>query len=86
MAQAERAATEDERHFQYPFTLGETIHYLYSEWLPQSGEETRDFPGYLQRVDFFPDVPENEAVTDVFLPLREPGGIGDEARALRKGF
>jgi hypothetical protein len=29
----------------------------------------RDFPIYLQRVKFFPDVPENEAITDVFLPL-----------------
>lgn len=51
-------------------TLGETIGYLYAEWLPQSGEEPGDFPAYLQRVSFFPDVPETEAVTDIFLPLR----------------
>ena len=35
-----------------------------------SGEQRREFPMYLQRVKFFPDVPESEAVTDVFLPLR----------------
>jgi AraC family transcriptional regulator len=43
--------------------------YLYRDWLPQSGEDARDFPLYCQRVSFFPDVPEHEAVTDLFLPL-----------------
>jgi AraC family transcriptional regulator len=43
---------------------------LYSEWLPSSGEEPRDFPLFLQRVAFYPDVAENEAITDIFLPLR----------------
>lgn len=44
--------------------------FLYADWLPRSGEELRDFPMFAQRVCFFPDVPESEAVTDVFLPLR----------------
>jgi AraC family transcriptional regulator len=44
--------------------------YLYADWLPRSGEELRDFPFYAQRVSFFPDVPEHEAVTDLFLPLK----------------
>ena len=44
--------------------------FLYADWLPRSGEELRDFPIFAQRVRFFPDVPEREAVTDVFLPLR----------------
>ncbi|PTQ12390.1 AraC family transcriptional regulator [Sphingomonas oleivorans] len=44
--------------------------YLYRDWLPASGEEARDFPLYCQRVSFFPDVPEHEVVTDLFLPLR----------------
>lgn len=44
--------------------------WLYSEWLPQSGEEAGDFPLYCQRVSFFPDVPEHEAVTDLYLPLK----------------
>jgi AraC family transcriptional regulator len=43
---------------------------LYRDWLPASGEETRDFPLYCQRVNFFPDVPEHEVITDLFLPLR----------------
>ena len=58
------------RHIGSDDTLEATVTYLYSEWLPQSGEEPRDFPLYFQRVSFFPDVPEHEAITDVFLPLR----------------
>ena len=44
--------------------------YLYRDWLPASGEEARDFPIYCQRLSFFPDVPEHEAVADLFLPLK----------------
>jgi AraC family transcriptional regulator len=44
--------------------------FLYRDWLPVSGEELRDFPLYAQRVRFFPDVPEHEAITDLFLPLQ----------------
>lgn len=58
------------RHIGPDDQLGAAIAGLYADWLPHSGEELRDFPVYLQRVTFFPDVPENEAVTDIFLPLR----------------
>ena len=58
------------RHIGSDDTLVETITYLYRTWLPASGEELRDFPLFAQRVRMFPDVPEHEAVTDVFLPLR----------------
>ncbi|QQN74638.1 AraC family transcriptional regulator [Croceicoccus sp. YJ47] len=44
--------------------------YLYRDWLPQSGEEARDFPLYCERIAFFPDVPETEAIAELFLPLR----------------
>jgi len=44
--------------------------YLYRDWLPASGEEPRDFPLYCQRLTFFPDVPEHEAITELYLPLR----------------
>lgn len=60
------------RHVGSDDTLADAIRYLYTEWLPNSGEELRDFPLYLQRVKFFPDVPEHAAVIDVFLPLRWP--------------
>jgi AraC family transcriptional regulator len=58
------------RHVGSDDGLGAALAFLYAEWLPQSGEEPRDFPLYCQRVTFFPDVPENEAITDIFLPLR----------------
>ncbi len=58
------------RHIGSEDHLGECVSFLYSQWLPQSGEEPRDFPLYFQRVRFFPDVPEHEAVTDIYLPLR----------------
>jgi AraC family transcriptional regulator len=44
--------------------------YLYRDWLPASGEEARDFPIYCQRLSLFPEVPEHEAIADVFLPLK----------------
>ncbi len=43
--------------------------FLYGTWLPQSGAQLRDVPLYCQRVRFFPDVPANEAVADLFLPI-----------------
>jgi len=58
------------RHVGSDDTLGETLKFLYATWLPASGEETRDYPLFVQRVRFFPDVPEHEAITDVFLPLK----------------
>jgi AraC family transcriptional regulator len=58
------------RHVGSDDTLAETFTYLYATWLPASGEEPRDFPLFAQRVHFFPDVPEHEAIMDIFLPLR----------------
>lgn len=58
------------RHVGSDETLGEAASYLFTGWLPHSGETLRDFPLYCQRVTFFPDVPEHEAVTDLFLPIR----------------
>jgi AraC family transcriptional regulator len=58
------------RHLGSDDHLGRSIRHLYSSWLPGSGEEPRDFPLFLRRVAFFPDVPDSEAVTDIYLPLR----------------
>lgn len=48
------------------------LRHLYGVWLPGSGEKVRDFPLFFQRVRFFPEVPEHDAITDVFLPLQDP--------------
>jgi AraC family transcriptional regulator len=58
------------RHLGSDDQLGRSIRYLYANWLPSSGEETRDFPLFMQRVKFFPDVADSEAITDIYLPLR----------------
>lgn len=44
--------------------------FLYRDWLPASGEEAGDFPIYCQRLSIYPDVPEQEAVAELFLPLK----------------
>ena len=41
--------------------------YLYRNWLPESGEEMRDFPIYCQR--FFLDDPKQGTAAELFLPL-----------------
>lgn len=45
--------------------------YLYRDWLPDSGEEARDFPIYCQRrLSLIPEVPAHEVVVELFLPLK----------------
>ncbi|WP_420411000.1 AraC family transcriptional regulator [Roseibium sp.] len=48
---------------------GDKIRSLYGVWLPQSGEDLRDFPLFVQRLTFYPDVAEQDAETDIFLPI-----------------
>ena len=49
--------------------LEAAIQFLYAVWLPQSGKCLREFPLFLQRLNFFPDIAENELITDIYLPL-----------------
>jgi AraC family transcriptional regulator len=42
---------------------------LYSQWLASSGFELRDFPLFIERVSFYPDVNEAETITDIYLPV-----------------
>ena len=58
------------RHLGTDENIAETISYLYKEWLPSSGEELQDFPLFFHRVTSFPDVPEHEMITDIYLPLK----------------
>jgi AraC family transcriptional regulator len=44
--------------------------YLYREWLPASGEEARDFPLYCRRWLPTPDATIQDAVVELFLPLK----------------
>jgi AraC family transcriptional regulator len=46
------------------------VAYLYGEWLAHSGEMPGDFPVFFHYVNVGPNVPEQEMITDVYLPLR----------------
>ena len=58
------------RHIGTDENIAETVSYLYKQWLPSSGEQLRDFPLFFHRVNSFPDVPEHEMITDIYLPLK----------------
>lgn len=58
------------RHVGSDDQLEQSIQFLYAQWLPQSGRELRDYPLFLQRHNFYPDVTENELTLDLFLPLK----------------
>jgi len=57
------------RHIGSDDSIGSAVQYLYGEWLNNSDFEIRDFPLFFERVSFFPEVSENEMITDVYLPI-----------------
>ena len=58
------------RHCGSHDDLGAKVHYLYGQWLPESGEDLRDFPCFFHYINFFPEVAEHELITDIYLPLK----------------
>ncbi|WP_144392904.1 AraC family transcriptional regulator [Pleionea sediminis] len=58
------------RHIGSDDTIGAVVNFLYSDWIENSAYELRDFPVFFERVSFFPEVLEKDAVTDVFLPIQ----------------
>lgn len=57
------------RHIGSTDSISDSAYYLYRTWLPESGEELRDFPLFFQYIKRVPETPEHEQVTDVYLPL-----------------
>lgn len=57
------------RHVGSDDAIGVVVNYLYSNWLVSSNFEVRDFPIFFERVSFFPEVSENEMITNVYLPV-----------------
>ncbi|RQO54773.1 AraC family transcriptional regulator [Paucibacter sp. KBW04] len=43
---------------------------LYRDWLPASGETLRDLPPVIRRISMEPDVPSQEAQSEIWMPLR----------------
>ncbi len=58
-------------HFTGPYAgLPAAYEYLYGTWLPASGEEPRDAPVWEDYLNSPADVPPEELLTDICLPLR----------------
>ncbi|CAO3355024.1 AraC family transcriptional regulator [Azospirillum melinis] len=49
--------------------IGEVVRFLYGRWMPESGEELRDFPVYFHYLNFIGETAEHDLLTDVYLPL-----------------
>lgn len=49
--------------------LDSAIRFMYTDWLNQSSYSLRDFPLFLRRIKFFPDVAASQAVSEIYLPL-----------------
>lgn len=58
------------RHLGSRDRIADSVYYLYRDWLPDSGEELRDFPLFFHYLNLVPFVAEHELVTDIHLPLR----------------
>jgi len=58
------------RHYGSTDRISESVYHLYREWLPDSGEELRDFPLIFHYVKRIPETAEHEQITDVYLPLK----------------
>jgi AraC family transcriptional regulator len=57
------------RHIGNEDSLRTRVRWLTRDWTDATGQAARDETLVLQRIAFFPDVAEREAVTDVILPL-----------------
>ncbi|WP_318358170.1 AraC family transcriptional regulator [Enterobacter sp.] len=58
------------RHVGAYERISDSVYYLYRQWLPQSGEELRDFPVYFRYLQLDQQLPEHALQTDVLLPLK----------------
>lgn len=58
------------RHHGSHDKIGSSVYYLYGTWLPQSGEELRDYPCFFHYLNLIYDTAEHELLTDIYLPLK----------------
>lgn len=58
------------RHIGSPDHIGETIYPIYRDWLPASGEELRDHPLFFHYLSAYPETPQDQWQTDVYVPLQ----------------
>ncbi|WP_260957694.1 AraC family transcriptional regulator [Pseudomonas citri] len=58
------------RHMGSPDHIGETIYPIYRDWLPASNEELRDHPLFFHYLSAYPQTPQDQWQTDVYVPLQ----------------
>ncbi len=54
--------------------LGTSMRHLCADWLPASQYEADAFPIFVQRINLYPDVPESDLITDIYLPITNKKG------------
>ncbi|WP_426994064.1 AraC family transcriptional regulator [Methylomonas sp. CM2] len=57
------------RHTGSTDRISDSVYYLFRDWLPDSGEELRDFPLFFHYIKRVPETPEHEQITDIYLAL-----------------
>jgi AraC family transcriptional regulator len=57
------------RHSGSTDHIGETIYPIFRDWLPASGEELRDHPLFFHYPSVFPETPQDQWQTDIYIPL-----------------
>jgi AraC family transcriptional regulator len=58
------------RHTGSPDHIAESIYPIYRDWLPGSGEELRDHPLFFEYLSVFPETPQDQWQTDIYVPLQ----------------
>jgi len=58
------------RHVGSPDHIAESIYPIYRDWLPGSGEELRDQPLFFEYLSIFPETPQDQWQTDIYVPLQ----------------
>lgn len=57
------------RHVGSTDHIGETIYPIYRDWLPTSGKELRDQPLFFHYLSVYPETPQDQWQTDIYIPL-----------------
>lgn len=58
------------RHLGSYDNVDKGIYAWYREWLPESGEEVRDYPCFFHYVNLIHEVDECDLITDIYFPLK----------------
>lgn len=58
------------RHYGDTDEISTSIHAMFGQWLPESGEELRDYPIFFNYLKIVPAVAKHEQETDIYLPLK----------------